>query len=58
MDKFEYALTLSTIEKVLPMLSRETGFSNADAKNGFWYVALKDESSRLNTFDSSSGRFC
>jgi len=58
MDKFESALTPSTIDKVLPMLSREKGFSNVDAKNGFWYVELNDESSRLTIFDSCSGRFC
>jgi len=62
MNKFVcYALTQktpSTVDDVLPDLSRENVFSNVDSKNGFWYVELDDQSSRLTTFNSPFERFC
>jgi len=48
----------STIDEVLPELSRAKVFSTVHAKNGFWHVELDDDSSRLTTLNSHFGRFC
>mgnify|MGYP000356223970 CR=1 FL=1 len=47
----------STIDEILPELSRAKVFSTVDAKNGFWHVELDDDSSCLPTFNSPFGRF-
>ena len=47
----------STIDEILPELSRAKVFSTVDAKNGFWHVELDDDSSRLTTFNSPFERF-
>ena len=48
----------STVEDILPELSRAKVFSTMDAMNGFWHVELDDDSSRLTTFNSPFRRFC
>ena len=48
---------LPTIEEILPELTNSKVFSTVDLKNGFWHVALDEESSLLTTFNISHGRF-
>ena len=48
----------STVEDILPELSRAKVFSTMDAMNCFWNVELDDDSSRLTTFNSPFRRFC
>ncbi|XP_035700303.1 uncharacterized protein K02A2.6-like [Branchiostoma floridae] len=46
-----------TIEDIIPELSKAKVFSVLDAKNGYWQVALDEESSVLTTFNTPSGRY-
>ena len=46
----------STIEDILPQLSKAKVFSVLDAKDGFWQVKLDEKSSYLTTFWSPCGR--
>ncbi|XP_014669349.1 PREDICTED: uncharacterized protein LOC106810484 [Priapulus caudatus] len=48
---------LPTIEDVLPNMSRVKVFSLFDAKNGFWHVAMDEDSSYLITFNTPFGRY-
>ncbi len=48
---------LRTIEDIIPDLGKAKIFSVVDAKNGFWHVALDEESSYLTTFNTPFGRF-
>jgi len=48
---------LSTIDDILPDLSRAKVFSTFDVKNGFWYIELDEESSKLTTFNTPFGRY-
>ena len=48
---------LPTIEDILPDLRRAMVFSTFDVKNGFWHVALDDESSKLTCFNTPFGRY-
>ncbi|XP_035679983.1 uncharacterized protein K02A2.6-like [Branchiostoma floridae] len=46
-----------TIEDIIPELSKAKVFSVLDAKNGYWQVALDEESSVLTTFNTPNGRY-
>ena len=48
---------MPTLEDILPCLSKARVFSKLDAKDGFWQVALDQESSYLTTFWTPSGRY-
>ena len=47
-----------TLEEITHELSGAKHFSKLDAKNGYWSVALDEESQLLTTFNSPFGRFC
>ena len=49
--------TLPTLEDVLPLLSKGRIFSKLDLRNAFWHVCLDEESSKLTTFQTPSGRY-
>ena len=49
---------IPVIDDVLPELARAKMFTKIDAKNGYWHVALDDESAKLTTFDTPFGRYC
>ena len=46
-----------TIEQILPELTNAKVFSTVDVKNGFWHVALDEDSSYLTTFNTPYGRY-
>lgn len=48
---------IPTINELLPELANVKIFSTVDAKSGFWQVKLDDESSKLTTFWTPSGRY-
>ena len=48
---------LPTIEDVATRLHGAKVFTKLDARNGFWHVALDDESSYLTTFHTPFGRY-
>ena len=48
---------MSTLEELLPELSKARIFSSFDAKNGFYQVSLDKESSKLTTFWTPLGRY-
>ncbi|XP_014673998.1 PREDICTED: uncharacterized protein LOC106814214 [Priapulus caudatus] len=48
---------LPTVEDVLPNMSGVKVFSLFDAKNGFWHVAMDEDSSYLTTFHTPFGRY-
>ena len=48
---------MSTLDKVLPKLSKAKVFSTLDAKNGFYQFGLDEESSLKTTFRTPFGRY-
>lgn len=48
---------MSTMEEVLPSLSKAKVFSTLDAKDGFYQVSLDEESSKATTFWTPFGRY-
>ena len=48
---------LPTIEDILPDLRHAKVFSTFDVKNGFWHIALDEESSKLTSFNTPFGRY-
>lgn len=48
---------LSTIDDVLPMLSKARVFSKLDVKDAFWHVKLDQDSSLLTTMITPFGRY-
>ena len=46
-----------TIEEILPELTNAKVFSTVDVKNGFWHVALDEDSFYLTTFNTPHGRY-
>lgn len=48
---------MTTIDDVLPQLSKARMFSAVDAKHGFWHCKLDDESSRLITVETPFVRY-
>ena len=48
---------IPVIEDVLPELSKARVFTKVDAHNGYWHVILDEESAKLTTFDTPSGRY-
>lgn len=47
----------TTVEEILPSISKAKIFSKLDARKGFWQVVLDEESSRLTTFWTPFGRY-
>lgn len=50
-------LQSSTIEEILPEVSKAKIFSTLDAKNGFWQCELDEDSRKLTTFWTPNGRY-
>ncbi|XP_055589896.1 uncharacterized protein K02A2.6-like [Uranotaenia lowii] len=50
-------LQFTTIDEILPELSRAKVFSTVDARKGFWHVVLEEKSSKLTTFWTPFGRY-
>jgi len=48
---------MPTLEEVLPKLNNTKVFSTLDAKDGFYQIALDEESSKMTTFWTPSGRY-
>ena len=48
---------LPVIEDLLPKLTNARVFTLVDAKNGFWYVQLDEQSGLLTTFGTPWGRY-
>ena len=48
---------LKTVEEVVAEMPRAKVFSVVDANQGYWQIQLDDESSKLCTFNSPSGRY-
>ena len=48
---------MSTLEEVLPKLSKAKVFTTLDAKDGFYQISLDERSSKLTTFWTPFGRF-
>ena len=48
---------IPVIENVLPELSKARVFTKVDARNGYWYMVLDEESATLTTFDTPFGRY-
>jgi hypothetical protein len=48
---------LPTLDDVLPHLSKAKVYSVLDARNGFWHVALDEQSSHTTTFNTPFGRY-
>ena len=46
------------MEEINPELAKGKLFSELDAKAGYWYVHLNEESQLLTTFGTPFGRFC
>lgn len=47
----------TTIDEILPELTKAKVFSTVDASKGFWQVELDDESSKLTTFSTPFGNY-
>ena len=48
---------MSTLEEVLPKLSKAKVFTTLDAKDGFYQITLDERSSKLTTFWTPFGRY-
>ena len=48
---------IMTLEEITHKLARATVFSKLDARHGYWYVSLDQESSMKTTFNSPFGRY-
>ena len=48
---------MSTLQEVLPKLSKAKVFTTLDAKDGFYQISLDERSSKLTTFWTPFGRF-
>ena len=48
---------MPTLEDILPELSHAKVFSVADVKNGYWHIALDEDSQDLTTFGTPFGRY-
>jgi hypothetical protein len=49
---------LPTLDDLLPNLKDAKIFSTLDAASGFWAIPLDEDSQRLTTFITPSGRYC
>lgn len=47
----------TTIDEILPELTRAKVFSTVDASKGFWQVKLEEDSSKLTTFSTPFGNY-
>ena len=48
---------LPTLDEIIPDLNKCKVFSTFDCRNGYWQVALSEETSYLTTFNSPFGRY-
>ena len=48
---------MSTLEEILPKLSKAKVFTTLNAKDGFYQIGLDEESSKKTTFWTSFGRY-
>ena len=48
---------LPTIEEIATRLDGAKLFTTLDARNGFWHIALDEQSSLLTTFNTPFGRY-
>ena len=54
----DYPHKIHTLEELNPEFAQAQFFSKLDAKAGYWFVHLADESQELTTFRTPFGRYC